>query len=536
MAYKYSSTDLLKKFFDLLSQYKYYVILVVILVIISSISLIYAPKILGSIMGMVEDTVYDNKHISMASCINSLILMTFFYILSNVSKYFLNTISFNIAENISAELKRKLHEKINTLPVSFFNKDYPGNVVARINLDIANITSMINSSLLAFLTNILLILFIVAIMLITNALLAVMFIIITVIYMFILNRMYIKTRDNFLIHQEELGEMMGFVGDFLPNRILVQSVNAMGYFNKRFKAINDKQRKSFYKSTFFTELYAPLTSFLMYIVQIILYVSAGVLLYAGLIDVEVLAIVLIYIQIYKKSILSMAGLLNSIQKGFASLDRLLRILEYPVAEDTGIMLEKDEVKGKIEFKNVSYGDINNFNLKINNGEVVELTGSKSKSLIDLLLNFSNPDKGEIYLDGVNIKEYNSNSLRKIFGISLDDDLIFYGTVFDNIAYGGDNLGKQEVIEISKRIGLNDIIERFPEGYDTIISEDAMNFSSGEKKLICLARALIGNPKVLVLGYSDYLPMDMLKDFIKDKTVIILTSDDIESIQISQVMV
>ena len=139
--------------------------------------------------------------------------------------------------------------------------------------------------------------------------------------------------------------------------------------------------------------------------------------------------------------------------------------------------------------------------------------------------FEKPDSGEIFLDGENISKLNYSSYRRIFGVSLDDDRIISGSIAENIMYGGENLTMDDVIRTSKLIGLDDLVEKLPDKYDTKLSDDFQNFSSGEAKLICIARAIISNPKVLIISYTNYLDINSLKSIIKNKTVIILVPDE-----------
>lgn len=524
MAYKYSSTELIKKLFSLLYEYKYHVILTVALIIISTLSLTYAPKVLGSIMGFIEDSVYDHKPFTMASCYYNLAFMTILYIISNVSNYYLKKISYGIGEGISMKLRNELNEKINSLPPKFFRKQYMGNIVSHINLDIGNINSILKTTIISFITNVLMIISIIVITLTVNVELSLLFVGLSVFYVVIINILYIRTRNNFLLHQNELGEMTGFISDFLPNKLMIQSLNRINYFKKHFKFINDKQRSSFYKSTFYTEIFNPFSSLIIYLAQVGLYLYAGYLLYLGRIDVEILSVFLLYVQIFKKSILSLSDLMNNLVKGFASLDRVLKITEYPVEEDSRKVLDKNNVKGEIEFNNITYGNIKDFNLKINEGETINLVGKSSNTLIDLLLTLANPDNGEIRLDGVNINKYNSKSLRSVFGVSLEEDYLLYDTIYENIAYGNENITKEDVKNTCEQIGLDKLIQRIPDKYDTVILEDFQNLSSGEKKLICVARALLNDSKILLLNYPNYLSIDTLKDICKDKTVLLLTPD------------
>ena len=229
---------------------------------------------------------------------------------------------------------------------------------------------------------------------------------------------------------------------------------------------------------------------------------------------------------FKRPFLSLSGTFNPIKTGLSSFNNVLDILEYPTETNENLpTLNKNQVKGELEFKNINYNNIKNLNFKIRPGEIVNINGEDRNNLINLLLIFKKVPHGEILLDGENINNYNLKSYRNIFGICFDDDWILNSSVFDNIAYGGDDISLEEVIKISKTIGLDNLIEKFPEKYDTIISEDFRNFSSGEANLICIARAIISNPKILILNYPNALSNQKLKEISKNRTTIFLTSDN-----------
>ncbi|WP_367158615.1 ATP-binding cassette domain-containing protein [Methanobrevibacter sp.] len=229
---------------------------------------------------------------------------------------------------------------------------------------------------------------------------------------------------------------------------------------------------------------------------------------------------------FRKPMMSFSHSVNSIKGYFACIDRVCEIIDYPVDdENPEIGLNDDEITGEIEFRNISYNNMSGFNLKIASGEIINVVGKNQYDLVDLLLNFSKPDCGEILLDGVDIRKLNFNEYRKIFGVSIEDDQIMSASIAQNISLGGNDVDIDDVKEICERLGISKIIERFPDGYDTSISDDSISLSSGERKLICVARALISNPKILILNYPNYLSQDILKKVIEGKTTILLTPDE-----------
>ena len=234
----------------------------------------------------------------------------------------------------------------------------------------------------------------------------------------------------------------------------------------------------------------------------------------------------LYYQLFKKPFLSLNSTLNTIRIAFSSFSRVLEILELPEASNqNAILLNKDDVSGEVEFKDISYKNIAKLNLKIQSGEIINLVGENKDDLIDLLLLFNEADNGKILLDGEDISQFDLNSYRSIFGVSLNDDWIVSGSVRDNVSYSKNDAELDDVIETCKLVGIDDLIEKYPDKYDTKLSNDFQNFSSGEGKLICVARALFANPKILILDYPNYLSVSKLKRITEGKTAIILTPDE-----------
>ena len=312
----------------------------------------------------------------------------------------------------------------------------------------------------------------------------------------------------------------------MPNSLLLNGFDAKNYSKKDFDIINKKQTKSFFKSRFYSDLTNPITSLLTYIVQLFMYGYGGYLLSKGIIDLGTFSTFSLYVQMFKRPFLSINGTFNSIKVSLSSFNNILDILEHPTEINENLpLLNKNHVQGEVEFKNISYNNIQNFNFKINSGEIVNISGENRNDLINLLLAFEKIPHGEILLDGQNINNYNLNSYRNIYGVSFDDDWILNSSVFYNISYGRKDVSLEEVVKTSKYLGLDDLIEKFPEKYDTLISEDFQNFSRGEANLICIARAIISDPKILILNYPNSLSMDKLKEICEGRTTIILTTEE-----------
>lgn len=266
----------------------------------------------------------------------------------------------------------------------------------------------------------------------------------------------------------------------------------------------------------------PVNSFITIYLQVFLYMYGGFLVYNWSIDIGTFTIFILYYQLMKKPIISIGNTFNSIRTSCACMDRIYEILDLPERRKK----EFPEVNGinEIEFENISYGEIKDFNLKIMSWEHVFLTGDDRNNLIKIFLGLIETKNGSIRVNDLDLSQYDINSNKNLIGVSTEENYVFDGTVKENIVCE-DEFNPKDVTEISELIGLYSLIEKFPKGYETKISYDSNNLSTSERRIICLARALIHNPELLIIDYNNELGVDLLIKIIENRTAIVLTPDD-----------
>ena len=523
MAFKNSTRDLIKKSLSFHKPFLKYLIVAIILMIISVVLSVYAPKLLGKLInGFFYYTDYSD--FKMYSILDELATILVLYTISYLIRVPVNRILAKMSEKVTANVKTSLYEKIDKIPVYEFSDEYTGNIMARLNNDTATIKSFISKKIAFILSNDLVIFAVIIMVIPMKFELSIVFLSMIPIYAVLIVISYYKTKDYYKSFQDDLGQMMGFMGDYLSNRFLIRLFNAKDYINRSFIPFNDKQKDDFFKSRFYSEVNTPLYLLLSYLIQILAYIYAGYFVYIGVVSFGEFSTFVLYVQMFRKPMTSFSYSINSIKSYFACIDRVSEIIDYPVSEENPDMkFNKDDIKGEIEFRDISYNDLSGFNLKISSGEIINLVGKNKNDLIDLLLNFSKKSSGEILLDGNDIDKLNFSEYADIFGVSIDDDQLISGTIGENILLGGHGCDIDDVKGICEKLEITGLIERFPDKYDTAISDDSITLSSGEKKLFCVARALINDPKILILNYPNYLPQDIL--VIKGKTVILLTPDE-----------
>ena len=520
MVYKYSTRRLTIKLIDLLKDYKYQILAAIIMMIISVMLSVYAPKLVGKLINSLMKYVLDLNDAPTKTLQTNIIIIIILFTISHLIRIPTNRIMAKTSERAIQKLRNQLYAKLSHIDID--ESEFNGNIMARINNDVANLKAFISNTIILFLSDVAIIIFVLWMSSNMDLKLSGILFALVLVYPFVIYPFHKKTRDNYKIHQNDLGNIMGFIGDFLKNRMMIESFNSEEYSRKRFREYNAKQKDSYKKSRFYTEIMYPVNSFITINLQLFLYVYGGLLVYIGSIDMGTFTTFILYYQLMKKPIISIGNTLNTIRTSYACLDRIYEILDMPERRKK----EFPEVNGisEIKFENITYGNIKDFNLKIMPGEHISLTGNNKNNLIKIFLGLLEAENGSIRVNDLDLSQYDINSNKNLIGVSTEENYVFDGTVKENIVCG-DEFRHEDVMEICELIGLHSLIEKFPDRYETKISYDSNNISSHERRLISLARALIHNPELLIVDYNNDLGVDLLIKIIDGRTAIILTPDD-----------
>lgn len=520
MVYKYSTRQLTSKLINLLKDHKYQILAVIIMMVISVVLSVYAPKLVGKLINSLMRYALDLNDTPSKTLYTDIILIVILFAASYLIRIPTSRIMAKISESVVQKLRNQLYAKLSHIDID--KSEYDGYIMSRLNNDVPNLKAFISNTIIIFITDITIIIFVLWMSSDMDLKLSGILFALVIVYPLVIYPFHKKTRDYYKIHQNDLGNVMGFIGDFLKNRKTIKSFNSEEYSKKRFKEYNIKQKDSYKKSRFYTEIMYPVNSFITISLQVILYVYGGYLVYTGSIDMGTFTTFILYYQLMKKPIMSIGNTLNGIRTSYACLDRIYEILDMPENRKE----EFPEVDGinEIEFENVSYGEIKDFNLKILPGEHISITGNNRNNLIKIFLGLLEAEKGSIKVNGLDLSQYDINSNKNLIGVSTEENYVFDGTIKENIVCG-DEFRPEEVMGVCELIGLHSLIEKFPDSYETKISYDSNNISTHERRLICIARALIHDPELLIIDYNNDLEDDLLIKLIEKRTAIILAADD-----------
>lgn len=520
MVYKYSTRQLTSKLINLLKDYKYQILAAIIMMVISVVLSVYAPKLVGKLINSLMRYALDLSDAPSKTLYNDIILIVILFAASYLIRIPTNRIMAKTSESVVQKLRNQLYAKLSYINID--KSEFDGYIMSRLNNDVPNLKAFISNTIILFLSDITIIIFVLWMSSDIDFKLSGILFALVIVYPLVIYPFHKKTRNYYKIHQNDLGNIMGFIGDFLKNRKMIESFNSEEYSRKRFREYNVKQKDSYKKSRFYTEIMYPVNSFITITLQVILYVYGGYLVYTGSIDMGTFTTFVLYYQLMKKPIISIGNTLNSIRTSYACLDRIYEILDMSEKRKK----EFPEVDGinEIKFENISYGEIKDFNLKIMPGEHVSLTGDNRNNLIKIFLGILEAENGSVRVNDFDLSQYDINSNKNLIGVSTEENYVFDGTVKENIICG-DEFDPEEVMGVCELIGLHSLIEKFPDKYETKISYDSNNISTHERKLICIARALIHDPELLIIDYNNNLGVDLLIKIIESRTAIVLAPDD-----------
>lgn len=500
------------KLIDSLRGYKKSIIIVIIFAIISTIFAILGPKILGNaiteIFNGIVNKISNNGGINFNKIAYILILLLMLYIVSSVFNYIQSLIMTNISQKYSYELRKKISKKINKLPISYFDKKTHGEVLSVITNDVDTISNNLNQSITEAITCVVTVLGVLIMMLTINVKMTLISLTILPLSLLIVGFIVGKSQKYFEQHQEYLATVNGKVEEIISGQNVIKVFNAEDKMYKKFMIQNEKLADSAWKSQFTGGIMFPLMNFLGNMGYVMVAIFGGYFCVKGQITVGNIQSFISYTKNFTRPIGQLAQISNMIQSTVAACERVFEFLDSP--EEVQEKIKKyniEKIKGNIEFKNVKFGYtedkiiINDFSAKVKAGQKIAIvgpTGAGKTTMVKLLMRFYNINSGEILIDNKNINTFDKDQYRQLFGMVLQDTWLFNGTIMDNLKYSKLDASDEDVIKAAKMANVHHFIQTLSHGYETEINEETNNISGGQKQLLTIARAILADPKVLIL--------------------------------------
>lgn len=497
--------DIIKKLTPYLKEYKYHFIFMIFLAIIGNILTLVGPYLVGKAINQIHKSMTRENFIFLGKIS---ICLLFTYIGGAFLSLTQNIKMNRISQQIVNSMRKNAFEKIHKFPLMMFNKMSQGNIITILINDIDNISSSLSQIGTRIIVNILTISIALAIMIYISPSLTLIQMILVAITGFFLKNITKKSKEKRRVQQRYLGKLNSYVDEILTGQAEVKSFSYEQRAIENFRELNRAYKTNAIKAIFFSGFNFPTLNFINNIgYSLIIFVGALFML-KGKINLGELSSFIIYSKLFNRPIASISEAYNIIQTVFVSSERFFGFMDLQEDDkggDKNIDLKK--VEGNIQFQDVSFSYdgktpvLKDLSFEAKRGQTVAIvgpTGGGKTTIVNLLMRFYDINSGKIFLDKKDIYEYGKADVRRLFGMVLQDSWLFTGTIRDNIKYGNENLSDEDIINSAKVACAHDFIKKLPLGYDTVVSEDNMVLSQGQKQLITIARIIASDPKFLIL--------------------------------------
>ncbi|MEG0769598.1 MAG: ABC transporter ATP-binding protein [Ruthenibacterium sp.] len=472
---------------------------------------IVGPKILGNATTLLFEGVVaqitGTGSMDFTAIARILIFLLFIYAVSAVLSYVQGWVMAGIATKISYSMRRDISQKINRMPLAYFDRVSHGEVLSRITNDVDTVTQTLNQSLSQMVTAVTMVIGVLVMMLSISPVMTLVALCILPVSLLAMTQVVKRSQPLFQKQQSALGDMNGHVEEMYGGHVVVRAFNGEAQSIEGFNKINDSLYGSAWKSQFFGNMMMPLMNFIGNLGYVAICVLGGFLTLNGSISVGDIQAFIQYVRNFTQPLQQIANVSNVLQQTAAAAERVFAFLgeaeEMPDAESP---LSPDLIKGEVYFAHVHFGYVpektivNDFSAVIGAGQKIAIvgpTGAGKTTMVKLLMRFYDVNSGAILLDGYDVRQFTRNDLRDCFGMVLQDTWLYNGTILENIRYGRLDATDDEVIAAAKAAQVDHFVRTLPNGYDTVLNEEASNISAGQKQLLTIARTIISEPKILI---------------------------------------
>lgn len=464
-------------------------------------------KLVGTLPSNVQKLI--NPVMDMTTIKNITIFLVAIYVLSAIFTYIEGLSMINVANKYAKKLRTSISEKINKLPLKFFDKNLSGDILSRVTNDVDTIAQSLNNSLSTLVSAITLFIGSIIMMFVTNWIMAITAILASLIGFIFMFLILGKSQKYFAARQEELGKLNGYIDEVYSGLNVIKTCNAKKETSEKFDKLNKSVYECNRKSQFLSGLMQPIMGFVGNLGYVAVCVVGAILTSNDIISFGTIVAFIMYVRLFTNPLSQIAQAMTSLQTTAAASERVFEFLDEEEMVDEShltIKLNKNKVKGKIEFQNVKFGYdtdkiiIKNFTATAKPGQKIAIvgpTGAGKTTMVNLLMKFYDINDGDIKIDGVSIKELSRNNIHELFTMVLQDTWLFNGTVKENIVYNRKNVSNKRVQEVCETVGVDHFIKTLPNGYDSVLSDND-SVSAGQRQLLTIARGMIEDAPFLIL--------------------------------------
>ena len=502
----------MKQLMKYMSKYKIAIIAVLLFAIGSTVFSIVGPKILGKATTKIFEglmaKVSGTGGIDFGAIEKILLILVCLYLVSALFSFVQGYIMSGISQKISYEMRNQISEKINRMPMKYFDTKTHGEILSRITNDIDTLGMSLNQSLTQLITSVTTMVGILIMMLSISWLMTLAALVIIPLSLFAVRKVVGRSQKYFKKQQRYLGHVNGLVEENYGGHQIVRVFNKEEEVTEQFNKLNDELYDSAWRSQFLSGMMQPLMAFIGNLGYVMVSILGGWLAIRKTIEVGDIQSFIQYVRNFTQPINQLAQVANQLQSTAAAAERVFEFLDEEEEDQTVINpADANDIKGNIEFEHVNFGYkenktiIHDFSVNVKKGQKIAIvgpTGAGKTTIVKLLMRFYDVNSGSIKIDGNDIRNFNRSELREAFGMVLQDTWLFNGTIKENIRYGKLDATDEEVVEAAKSANVHHFIKTLNDGYDMVLDEEASNVSQGQKQLLTIARAILADPKILIL--------------------------------------
>ncbi|MFU2417727.1 ABC transporter ATP-binding protein [Peptacetobacter sp. AB800] len=502
----------MKQLMKYMSEYKVALIAVLLFAIGSTVFSIVGPKILGKATTKIFEglmaKVSGTGGIDFGAIEKILLILVCLYIVSALFSFIQGYIMSGISQKISYEMRNQISEKINRMPMKYFDTKTHGEILSRITNDVDTLGMSLNQSLTQLITSVTTMVGVLIMMLSISWIMTLAALVIIPLSMFAVRKVVGRSQKYFKKQQRFLGHVNGLVEENYGGHQIVRVFNKEEEVTEEFNKLNDELYDSAWRSQFLSGMMQPLMAFIGNLGYVMVSILGGWLAIRKTIEVGDIQSFIQYVRNFTQPINQLAQVANQLQSTAAAAERVFEFLDEEEEDQTVINpADANDIKGNIEFEHVNFGYkanktiINDFSVNVKKGQKIAIvgpTGAGKTTIVKLLMRFYDVNSGAIKIDGHDIRNFNRSELREAFGMVLQDTWLFNGTIKENIRYGKLDATDEEVVEAAKSANVHHFIKTLNDGYNMVLDEEASNVSQGQKQLLTIARAILADPKILIL--------------------------------------
>ncbi|MEA4931311.1 MAG: ABC transporter ATP-binding protein, partial [Anaerolineaceae bacterium] len=503
----------MKQLISYLGPYRLGILLMMLMAIGGTVFSIFGPRILGQATtelyaGVVRIVQGDPLGIDLNKIGTILLRVLLLYGISTVLSLVQGLIMSQISADITYKMRKEISQKLDHLPLSYFDRVTQGEVLSRVTNDVDAISTTLNQSLSEIITSLTRIIGVMIMMLTISVPMTLIGLIMVPLTMIFVRVIVGKSQGHFRRQQEYLGHINGHVEEMYGGHMILKSYNGEQGSFEHFESLNDTLFTSAWFSQFLSNLMMPVTRFFSNVGYVAVAIFGGYLTIQGEISIGDIQAFIQYLRSFQQPLMQIANIANVLQQTAAAAERVFEFLnESEIQPDAPDAVTPETVRGKVEFRNVWFGYnpdeyvIKNFSMVVEPGQKVAIvgpTGAGKTTLVKLLMRFYDIDRGEILIDDINIRDMTTNNLRSHIAMVLQNTWLFNGTIRENIRYSKQDATDDDVVRAADMAYADHFTRTLPGGYDMVLNEDATNVSAGQKQLLTIARAVLADPTILIL--------------------------------------